>query len=97
VWLQEFRAFSHGGKAKVLVLSYPCFRMHKAEVYRMGLDVVSKHAALSFMTSADFAVNESLCLLEQQTNRREQEEVCPATHTFGVLLLCLACLPDHVW
>jgi hypothetical protein len=40
LWLQEFRAFSHGGKPKVLVMSYPCFRMHKAEVYRMGLDVV---------------------------------------------------------
>ncbi|KAF6257532.1 P-loop containing nucleoside triphosphate hydrolase protein [Scenedesmus sp. NREL 46B-D3] len=37
---QEFRAFGHGGKPKVLVMSYPCFRMHKAEVYRMGLDVV---------------------------------------------------------
>jgi hypothetical protein len=45
-WLQEFRAFSHGGKPKVLVMSYPCFRMHKAEVYRMGLDVVSTRAGL---------------------------------------------------
>lgn len=40
VAVQEFRAFSHGGKPKVLVMSYPCFRIHKAEVYRMGLDVV---------------------------------------------------------
>lgn len=38
--VQEFRAFSHGGKPKVLVMSYPCFRMHKAEVYKMGMDVV---------------------------------------------------------
>eukprot|EP00879_Flechtneria_rotunda_P025172 GHRR01026734.1.p1 GENE.GHRR01026734.1~~GHRR01026734.1.p1 ORF type:complete len:417 (+),score=178.67 GHRR01026734.1:420-1670(+) len=38
--MQEFRSFSHGGKPKVLVMSYPCFRMHKAEVYRMGIDVV---------------------------------------------------------
>ncbi|KAF8064561.1 rhp54 [Scenedesmus sp. PABB004] len=37
---QDFRAFAHGGKPKVLVLSYPTFRQHKAEVYRLNIDVV---------------------------------------------------------
>lgn len=38
--LQDFRGFSRTGKARVLVMSYPCFRGHKAEVYKLGIDVL---------------------------------------------------------
>ena len=38
--LQDFRGFSRTGKPKVLVMSYPCFRGHKAEVYKLGIDVL---------------------------------------------------------
>lgn len=40
VLLQDFRGFSRTGKPKVLVMSYPCFRGHKAEVYKLGIDVL---------------------------------------------------------
>lgn len=33
--LQEFRAFGHGGKPKVLVMSYPCFRCAASAAERM--------------------------------------------------------------
>lgn len=38
--MQDFRGFSRTGKPKVLVMSYPCFRGHKAEVYKLGIDVL---------------------------------------------------------
>jgi hypothetical protein len=38
--LQGFRGFSRTDKARVLVMSYPCFRGHKAEVYKLGIDVL---------------------------------------------------------
>lgn len=38
--LQDFRGYSRTGKAKVLVMSYPCFRGHKAEIYKLGIDVL---------------------------------------------------------
>lgn len=40
VCMQDFRGYSRTGKPKVLVMSYPCFRGHKAEVYRLGIDVL---------------------------------------------------------
>lgn len=39
-FLQDYRGFSRTGKPKVLVMSYPCFRGHKAEVYKLGIDVL---------------------------------------------------------
>lgn len=37
---QDFLGYSRTGKPKVLVMSYPCFRGHKAEVYKLGIDVL---------------------------------------------------------
>jgi hypothetical protein len=39
-FLQDFRGFSRTGKPKVLVMSYPCFRGHKAEIYKLDIDVL---------------------------------------------------------
>lgn len=38
--VQDFRAFNRTGKPRVLIMSYPCFRGHKAEVYKLGIDVL---------------------------------------------------------
>lgn len=40
VCAQDFRAFNRTGKPRVLIMSYPCFRGHKAEVYKLGIDVL---------------------------------------------------------
>ncbi|WIA39238.1 hypothetical protein OEZ86_005361 [Tetradesmus obliquus] len=65
---QEFRAFSHGGKPKVLVMSYPCFRMHKAEVYRKGLDVVMCDEA-HFLKNGEAQISQAVAGLASAKRR----------------------------
>jgi DNA repair and recombination RAD54-like protein len=38
--VQAMGGYSHSLKPKVLIMSYTTFRMHKAEVYKLGIDVV---------------------------------------------------------
>eukprot|EP00775_Hariotina_reticulata_P005925 gene5925-6165_t len=58
--LQEFRG--HGPshrKPLVLVMSYPCFRVHKAEVYKLGIDVVMCDEA-HFLKNSDAQITQAV-------------------------------------
>lgn len=65
---QDFRAFSNGGKPKVLVMSYPCFRMHKTEVYKMGMDVVMCDEA-HFLKNGEAQITQAVAGLTTATRR----------------------------
>ena len=57
--VQAMGAYGHSLKPKVLVMSYPTFRIYKAEVYKLGIDVVVCDEA-HFLKNGDSQITQAV-------------------------------------